>query len=194
MLPRIVAICGPKRSGKDTIATFLAETHGYEHIKISKKLKDMCKCLFDFSDDQLETDSKEVVDQRWGITPRHAMQFLGTEIMQYKINDLMPSIGRSFWIKSVIEDIRTHKDKKYVISDLRFLHEEALLRDENAFIIKVIRPSRHALMGNMKDNHVSEKEFMEIREHIQIVNCYKSLDEFRRMMLDSNFWTSPNKA
>jgi hypothetical protein len=155
--PKIVAICGAKRSGKDVLANFLADQYGYTHIKISQKLKDACKILFDFTDEQLESNIKESKDPRWGISPRVCMQFLGTEVMQYKIQEILPNVGRKFWIQSLLTSI--NDNKKYVISDLRFVHEYEELKKLNTFVIRVDKESFDAISN---DPHPSEQEYKEL--------------------------------
>lgn len=183
MVPRIIAICGHKRSGKDTIANYLAK-YGYKNIKIADQLKTMVKQLFNFTDAQLELDQKEDIDQRWEISPRQVMQFFGTEIMQYEIQKLLPNIGRTFWIKSFIEKYRlsatentesentetenagTETDK-YVISDMRFLHEYEELKKYNIFVIMIKRDST---TNKTIDFHASENEYIKIPADIVINN------------------------
>lgn len=164
-LPRIIAICGLKRSGKDTIADYLCQHYGYTKIRIANPLKQGLKAMFGFSDDQLETDLKDVVDERWGVEPRKVMQFIGTEIMQYKINEVIPSLGRSFWIKSLIEEHINHtdgKDKLFVIPDLRFKHEYELLLQYNAVFWRVERIRDGGVMLPTDEIHTSEKEYLDI--------------------------------
>jgi len=167
----IIAICGPKRSGKDTIADHLISKYNYEKIKIADPLKLITKELFGFTQDQVgETDSKDIIDERWGITPRKALQFFGTEVMQYKIQELLPDIGRKFWINRVLAGICTDRESaKYVISDLRFLHEyEELYKKtkDNLYIIKVFRPNKNY----ETETHVSELEYKEIKEDLLLIN------------------------
>lgn len=170
--PMIIAICGPKRSGKDTIADHLITKYNYEKIKIADPLKMIVKDLFGFTENQVgETDDKDIIDERWGITPRKALQFFGTEVMQYKIQELLPGIGRKFWINRLIDSSISNPidNQKYVISDLRFLHEyEELYKKtkDNLCIIKVFRPDNN----DEKETHVSELEYKGIKEDILIIN------------------------
>lgn len=164
-LPNVIAICGKKRCGKDTVANILCNLYGYENIKIAQGLKDMLKTLFQFSDEQLETDSKDHVDMRWGISPRSAMQFMGTEVMQFEIQKILPDIGRKFWIKRTLDIINQNPHKKYVISDLRFLHEFDELKKINAFIMCVDRSNNIE-----EDTHSSETEFKNIPYDVIIYN------------------------
>ena len=163
MKHQVIAICGMKRSGKDTIANYIASL-GYKPVKISAKLKEICHILFGFSHVQMEDAVKDVIDERFGITPRKAMQFLGTEVMQYKIQELLPNTGRSFWINTLLQQ----EQDKIVISDMRFVHEERALRamwGDRAMIIKVVRPELED-----EDEHVSEKEWVDIKEDVLLVN------------------------
>lgn len=187
-LPRVIALCGARRTGKDTVAGHLVAQYGYEHIKITAPLKAVCKTLFHFSDDQLETDIKEHVDERWGVSPRQVMQFLGTEIFQYKIQELIPDVGRKFWINSLITQIQSNPAKRYVISDLRFIHEFEELKEhiDNVFTMKLVS---NRVEGNQTDTHASECEYKNIQEDVLLINnetkdaLYKKLDNiFLKMM------------
>ena len=102
----IIAICGGKCCGKDTIANIISDRYGFQRVKIEKNLE-VCTIILNFSDEQMESDTKDVSDQYWGITPRHAMQFIGTEVMQFKIQELLPNIGRNIWITSLLESMKT---------------------------------------------------------------------------------------
>ena len=168
----IIAICGAKRSGKDVLAKYLINKYKYEKLSFAEPLKKAVKELFNFNDIQVGIDEdngmgneKDIIDERWGITPRKALQFFGTEIMQYKINELIPNTNRGFFADILVS--RIIPNKKYVISDLRFLHEYEKIKELNIIIIKVIRP----LIINqcMYDDHISENEYEKI-PCIDIIN------------------------
>lgn len=176
-IPKIIAICGAKRSGKDTLARIISEEYGFEHVKISQKLKDVCKILFNLNDDQIENDSKEQIDVRWGITPRKIMQFMGTEMMQYKLQEILPSVGKKFWINSLLETMKD--DKRYVISDLRFLHEYHEIRKKGGIIVRI-----EDLSLTDNDSHISENEFKEIPCDLVIDNTEKNMSNLRQKFAD----------
>jgi dephospho-CoA kinase len=168
----IIAICGAKRSGKDVLAKYLINKYKYEKLSFAEPLKKAVKELFNFNDIQVGIDEdngigneKDIIDERWGITPRKALQFFGTEIMQYKINELIPNTNRGFFADILVS--RIIPNKKYVISDLRFLHEYEKIKELNIIIIKVIRPS--IINQCMYDDHISENEYEKI-PCIDIIN------------------------
>jgi dephospho-CoA kinase len=163
--PKIIAICGLKRSGKDTIADYLCSNYGYTKIKIANPLKQGLKQMFGFSDEQLESDKKDEIDPRWEVQPRKIMQFIGTEVMQYQLQQIIPGIGRKVWIRSLVEEYinkSTGSSELYVIPDLRFLHEYEELAKHNALFWRVERITELEKLNHSCDLHISEKEYLQI--------------------------------
>lgn len=156
-MPRIIALCGIKRSGKDTAAEYIASKYGYKHVKFASPLKEACRLLFGLNNEQVEGDLKEVEDARWGVSPRKIMQFFGTELMQYELQRLIPHMDRRFWARSLLEQ---HGSERIVISDMRFVHEalEVLEHDRRAVIVRIER-----IAAPNDDAHASETEVKEIK-------------------------------
>ena len=168
--PSIIAICGYKRSGKDTIAEYLTKNYNYNHYKITDKLRKVVQLLFNLNDNDYEKN-KEINDTRWNTTPRKIMQFIGTEVFQYKIQELIPNISRNFWIKSLLSDELLDNIKnnnhKIVISDLRFIHEYENLKQLNIPLV-IIKVTNNKIKNI--DNHISETEHLKIPIDYEIEN------------------------
>lgn len=199
-MPLIIAICGAKRSGKDVLAEHLVSKYNYERVSFAEPLKQAVKNLFNFDDDQVGigkdtgTDKKDIVDERWGITPRTALQFFGTEIMQEKIQEILPNVKRSFFANTLVNYIAAKRDidadKRFVISDLRFLHEyEALfgiprIRKSDIVVIRAVRPepakaaeateavevAKVTEAVEAAKAHISELEYIKIPYDIILIN------------------------
>tara|TARA_B100000941_G_scaffold192238_1_gene138675 strand:+ start:201 stop:788 length:588 start_codon:yes stop_codon:yes gene_type:complete len=189
MLPKIIAVCGYKRSGKDTIAKYLNKKYNYKHLKITYKLKECLKLLFDLRDHELETDKKEKINKKWNVTPRKLMQFIGTEIFQYKIQEILPDIDKKFWIKtfltdSLVNNLRNKKDFHIVISDIRFIHEYEELKKLNIPISVIKVTNDNIMIDSNEELHISEREFIKIPYDKEILNnstfddMYKKIDEY----------------
>jgi len=190
MAPRVIAICGFKRTGKDTIADWFCAHHGYEKLKIADPLKRICNVLFNLTEQQLEGNEKELTDPRWGVSPRRIMQFVGTEMMQYKLQELMPQVDRTFWIKHLIDRCSATKQEKVVISDVRFVHEYNALKSHygrEAVFIKVISDR-----NNQSDNHESEKEWLQIPCDYAITNNTTTTISDLHSTLMTTFPITPN--
>ena len=189
MLPKIIAVCGYKRSGKDTIAKYLNKKYNYKHLKITYKLKECLKLLYDLRDHELETDKKEKINKKWNVTPRKLMQFIGTEIFQYKIQEILPDIDKKFWIKtfltdSLVNNLRNKKDFHIVISDIRFIHEYEELKKLNIPISVIKVTNDNIMIDSNEELHISEREFIKIPYDKEILNnstfddMYKKIDEY----------------
>ena len=113
-MKRIIAICGAKRSGKDVLASHIVNKYGYTRLSFAEPLKHIVKLLFDFNDQQVgliegSNDEKDTLDERWGISPRKALQFVGTEILQNKIQELLPNIKRDYFANILLSKIEYNK-------------------------------------------------------------------------------------
>jgi len=96
----IIGLIGIKRSGKDTFADYIVEKYGYEKYSFAGPLKDACKIMFCLNNEQIDGNLKEVIDPRFGISPRHMFQFMGTEVMR----ELFPKISEKIYSKGIILD------------------------------------------------------------------------------------------
>ena len=162
----IIGILGKKRHGKDTMADYLVEKYGMYKVTLSGVLKGICKELFMFTDEQLYGDLKEELDSRWGISPRRAMQFIGTDVMrEYATQKLFPHMNGNYWLKRTeaeIEKLRMEHEKNIdiIVADLRFQNEVDWVNNLGGVVIKIERPS----VIN-KDEHISEKDIDNINHY-----------------------------
>lgn len=146
-LPKIIGITGKKYNGKDTIANYLCDNYGYTRIAYGDPLKEICRILFGFDDNQLYGDDKEKIDNRWKISPRQAFQFIGTDLLRNQMHLLLPELNDKIWIKCLIEllnkKLKENPNAKYIISDVRFQNEIDSIKNEyvDSKIFRVIRPS-----------------------------------------------------
>lgn len=156
----ILGISGLKGSGKDTIADYLVKNHNFVKVSFADALKDGCKAIFGFNDRQLYGDLKEVVDKNWKITPRQAMQFVGTDLFRNQIRSLIPWVDDKFWIQCTLNKIKQiqknteTRNKNIVIADVRFENEVDAIRQINGSIVNVTRDN---LTYNDTCEHESEK-------------------------------------
>ena len=182
-MSNIIAICGAKRSGKDVLAKHLVATRGFKKLSFAEPLKKAVRELFNFNDIQVGIDEenavgdeKDIVDERWGISPRKALQFFGTEIMQHSINELIPNTNRGFFADILLSRISGNSCDSYVISDMRFLHEYNKLKSMtkardacSLIVVKISRPSIN-IAEVKRDSHISENEYIDIPYDVEIIN------------------------
>lgn len=171
---RIIGVAGKKYSGKDTVGNYLVKYHGYRKIAFADALKRICKLLFDFTDEQLNTDLKDSVEERWDKTPREILQFVGTELLRDMLGNFVPKLGKSIWIDIVRRQIMNSADK-IVITDVRFENEMNLVHELGGIVFLVERDT------NYSDSHVSEQNINILKELLnendKIIHNNGTLDE-----------------
>ena len=140
----IIGVCGFIGSGKDTIADYLTNFHGFRRESFANSLKDAVAHVFGWDRTMLEGRTKmarewrEQVDPWWAerlnmpnLTPRWVLQYWGTEVCRRAFHD-------DIWIASLENKLRTSKDD-IVISDCRFPNEIKSIKDAGGIVIRVVR-------------------------------------------------------
>jgi len=88
----IIGFAGKKGSGKDTLGNYLIEKYKFERYAFGDPVKEVCRILFGFNDQQLYGDKKEEIDISLGIKPREAFQKIGTDFGRKIFHELFPGI------------------------------------------------------------------------------------------------------
>ena len=140
----IIGVVGFIGSGKDTIADYLVNNHGYRRESFANTLKDAVASVFGWDRVMLEGRTKqarewrEQIDPWWAerlsipeLTPRWVLQYWGTEVCRKAFHD-------DIWITSLENKLRRTKDD-IVISDCRFPNEIASIKRQGGIVIRVAR-------------------------------------------------------
>ena len=140
----IIGICGFIGSGKDTIADYLVNLHGFRRESFANSLKDAVAQVFGWDRTMLEGRTKqarewrEQVDPWWAqrldmptLTPRWVLQYWGTEVCRKGFHD-------DIWIAALEARLARRSDNT-VISDVRFPNEVKAIRAQGGKIIWIQR-------------------------------------------------------
>ena len=143
--PVLIGLAGYAGSGKSTVATMLYEEHGFARARFAGPLKAMMAALLKDSgaDDETIHELIEGANKNhpsiWlnGISPRVAMQTLGTEWGRVLM-------GEDFWIELAARKIerfrRRYPSVPMVFEDVRFVNEADLIRAKGGIVLRVDRP------------------------------------------------------
>lgn len=134
---RLIGIAGQARSGKDTLASYLLNnlSNDWTRSSFADPIKNMLNVIgVDCSD-----NAKAVIDDSYGVTPRHMMQTLGTEWGRTLIDN-------DIWVKAFA---RLNAGMCVIVPDVRFDNEADLVRQHGVLIHLTGR-------GGIEGNHVSE--------------------------------------
>lgn len=141
----IIGLAGKKRSGKSVTAKHLAGKHGYIRYALAEPFKLALMQLLGWSFEHIEGKLKEVVDERYGFSPRTAMQTIGTQWGRF--------LNRDLWI--ILVDQKIDWNGNVVVTDIRRENEAQWIRSKGGVIIHIVRPD---LPNN--DDHISESGIM----------------------------------
>lgn len=138
----IIGICGLIGSGKGTVGDILVE-QGYKKVSFADKLKDGVSTIFGWDRAMLEGDTdesrqwREQPDDFWSnetkmeVTPRLVLQLFGTDCMRNGFDD-------GVWV-SLLKKTILDNPGNYVVPDVRFENEIAMLRDIGGEVWEVKR-------------------------------------------------------
>lgn len=139
----IIGVCGFIGSGKDTVADYLTNFHGFRRESFANSLKDSVASVFGWDRTMLEGRTKQAREWReqqddwWSarlgkpITPRWVLQYWGTEVCRHGFHD-------DIWIASLENKLRNSKDD-IVISDCRFPNEIKSIKNAGGIVVRVTR-------------------------------------------------------
>lgn len=215
----ILGICGVANSGKDTLAQFIAQDRGFTLLSLADPLKRICQDVFGFSDDQLwgPSQSRNAPDPRYprvqcagcqscefrcdhyyGLTPRYALQRLGTEWGRDCYADIWVKYAMGLARKLLTDPddgsvpFYSHKEgfnykplgpyglpKGVIIPDVRHLNEIQGIKAAGGKIVKLTR-HRSGLYGEAAQ-HTSEMGQAAIpgSEFDRIIENNGTLEELR---------------
>lgn len=192
-MPHVIAISGPKGSGKDTVGQLIKELlpDSARTIAFADPIKSVMQHLFALDPSTPEEyDTFKRTDLRFVLDGHCYTSIAGRHLVR-EIGMLMRSYDEQQFVRYVQEQIKIHPNKLWVVTDLRFQNELESMRSIGAKIVKVTRE------GFDYDGHVTETGFDDSEVDIIINNDgdQEKLKQTVADMLDTIFteW-SDNEA
>lgn len=177
----LIAFAGKAGSGKDTAAAVLVDRCNFVKVALADEMKRICRDIFNFSTESLwgSSEKRNAVDSRYqradgvGLTPRYALQKLGSEYGRHCYPDIWID-----YLLGVYEQIQTgdfhynpevgltHKLSSWiapptnvVVTDVRFLNELTKLKAAGG---KVVLLERKSTLTGEAATHDSETSLDDI--------------------------------
>lgn len=158
---KIVALTGPKGSGKDTVGALIKQmcpSYNVNTIAFADPIKTEIQHLFNLDpennnqyDDFKRTDIHYSVPN--SITRDMTLKTVPGRHVVREIGMLMRRYDEKQFTNYVVDEIRRRPDDLWVVTDLRFDNEYSVLKGIGAKMIKIIRPQYQY------DGHITERAF-----------------------------------
>jgi hypothetical protein len=165
----LLGIAGPKNSGKDTFAERFKLYVPCISRAFAEPLKRVCQKLFLLSEKQLyDTEAKEKLDERWGMSPRQMFQQVGTDYVRKQIDT-------NFWLKHFeLWYLQQPQGTNVIVSDLRFQNEVDLIHRLGGKVVYIYRP----FVEGEEDTHESEVSATQLEGIDYTIDNCGSLGQF----------------
>lgn len=184
---KVIALTGPKGSGKDTVADLICKNYDrVTRVAFADPIKTVIQhifCLDNKSNDEYDRFKRSTVELS-GESMSHGeavctwKNVQGRHIVR-EIGMLMRSYDSSQFTKYVKDAIIKAQETSdiFVVTDLRFDNEFIMLKEQGAKIVKITRPTYHY------DGHITERGFNDYLVDYIIANDY-SMDVLEKHVLD----------
>lgn len=145
----IIGLTGYAQSGKDTVAEYLVNNHGFKRVAFADKIRDLIYETNPMIGDgtyflkvMVDAYGWDVLKQREDV--RRLLQNVGVAARTV--------FGKDFWVNQAIVGLDT-VNNSYVFTDVRFKNEVESLKRLGAEIWRIERPNVTAV-----NQHISETE------------------------------------
>lgn len=167
----LIGLCGMAGSGKDAVAKFMVQNHGYTRMALADPLRAAVLRL-----DPIVLDgglgmirlSTLVEQMGWDAAKRSVpevrrlLQVFGTEVIR-------EMCGEDFWVDRLLHIAPVGP---VVVTDVRFLNEAIGIHESGGYIYRVVRPGVEPLPGG----HASEAGIPDGLIHAVIENSGSLLE------------------
>ena len=191
-LPEVVILTGKKKSGKDTVADYLINHHGYVKYAFATHLKAALHRIDPILD--FEHVNNQIIPVRVSDAFRKCSNNEDKvkedypeyrNFMQKFATDGIRHVKPDFWTCLLLDDVAEHKSRygnKIVITDVRFDNEDVAATAISGNYVKweVIRPS---LVPDLYSSHSSENGLSDsiIKEYTPIINDGTLIDLYNKI-------------
>ena len=155
----IIGLSGYARSGKDTVADYLVEHHGFVKLsfatpmrqalyKLDPEIRDMTGLVYSFRQavDLFGWEDMKTYFPRY----RELMQRMGTEVGR-------EMFGEDFWVEQALKQVERGQD--VVLADVRYQNEALAIQEYFGEVWRVERPGVNPANGHTSENDLDDYKF-----------------------------------
>ena len=182
MTKLLIGLAGRARSGKDTAAKHLVNTHNLQAYAFADPLRDGLMNIFNLSPCDFDGDRKEQSIGWLGKSPRELMQSIGTEWGRNLVHPELWLLVAEQNLAFLAETYDTASG--FVISDLRFENEAEFVRKRGGVVIHLIRPDAPEVNPHSSELGIGIQDNDLVLHNIgSLEDLYGQIDEFVHVLV-----------
>jgi dephospho-CoA kinase len=174
--PKIIGLVARSRSGKDTVADYIIDMYPEINIikrKLAGPIKNAAKELYGFSDDDLETNLKDVKVEEYNCSPRDVMVQITKTIMDLS--------GTEFFTNRLYNS--RGKNELTIIPDIRYVHDIERIHKEGGIIIKIERNINDIVIYQNENNIENMEADFIIVNNVTFDELYEQIDNILQIII-----------
>jgi hypothetical protein len=152
---QVIGLSGYARTGKDTIARMLVETHGYERVGFADSLKELMLRLDPYVT-TAGTRLSVVVGQYGWERAKDTFPEV-RRLLQAHATPARDLLGDDVWVRALTRKMAP--SGKYVVADVRFPNELAAVKNMSGLTVRVNRPGFGPANGHVSETALDEATF-----------------------------------
>lgn len=157
-MPKVIAVVGRSRSGKDTATAMIRSMFGHVHkvVRFSAPIKTAAAALFDLDEDELDGVQKDIINPKCCALIHGRLEGSPRTVMVRLSNNMMRDYGDDFFTRKLFAayDSGCLGSDHIIIPDVRYPLDvlEALKR--GGLVIKVDRALAHGGTCHVWEDHI----------------------------------------
>jgi hypothetical protein len=150
----IIGLSGYAQSGKDTVAKYLVEHHGFERVAFADPIRDFLLEVDPILENGLHMTTV-VKDLGWELAKKQAevrrlLQVAGVAARKHIDTDL--------WVIAAIRKMN-EVGKQYVITDVRFQNEAVMIKQSGGHLWRIERDGVGPVNDHISEHDLKDWEF-----------------------------------
>lgn len=138
----LIALCGPREGGKETIARYLVNKYNFIYLSFYETIMKICKELFLLTDEETKKENRnKPIKMLKNVTPKELSKvIMATLNSNIELeDDKYKNIRTSIIVWNMTRKLINLKNKNVIIPDLRYRQEELMLHRIGVKVIKIER-------------------------------------------------------
>ena len=189
----LIGLVGQKFTGKDTVGSYFEKEYGYYPMSFAEPLKEVLQSVFLLTDKQVYGNEKEIIDERWKVTPRELHQIVGSGLFRETLPQYIPHLEDEIWIRNFALRYENKKKEhsRIVITDVRHYNEAKFIKDNKGILVRIYRNEKD--LYESEDEHSSEQQCLGIKADINIHNSHNETTIYTYMINQINEFMKLNE-